>query len=377
MPNFLWTAKDSNGRPIVREISADTIEQSKAVLLAEGCTDLVLRGDEINDAAERSFGDGPEVFGEEVTVTAEEKLKFRNKPPPTFARAVFDSFTDDKWFTLCLVGLVGWLCYRHRYIYAAAIVAVAVVWTLFRVWLTLPGIYYRKIIEAREWHRWNEVEALVERCLKLGRFNSIMIPATELANSRAKALAGKGRLAEGIAHLQQFENDNGMSGWLFKANVAALYDIVKQPDHAIALTEQAAAEKPTPALYLDLAHRYLKDKRDVTKGRAAMAEAEKETMTDIAKPWHLRCRGMVAYLESDYSTARREFEEALAIWKSTPHQPFIHANLSITRAWLCCTLARQGEVKAATEYFSDAEEFLTAVDETDLLSECKRLLGRV
>jgi type II secretory pathway component PulF len=46
MPNFVWTAKDKTGKPVIREVEAGTIEESNQVLLAEGCTDLELKEDE-------------------------------------------------------------------------------------------------------------------------------------------------------------------------------------------------------------------------------------------------------------------------------------------------------------------------------------------
>jgi hypothetical protein len=55
MANYVCTAKNKFGISVVREISASIIEVSKSALLVEGCTDLVLKGDEIMDAA-KAFG---------------------------------------------------------------------------------------------------------------------------------------------------------------------------------------------------------------------------------------------------------------------------------------------------------------------------------
>jgi hypothetical protein len=42
MPSYLWTAKDRTGKSVVRELKAATIEESKAILIAEGYSDLEL-----------------------------------------------------------------------------------------------------------------------------------------------------------------------------------------------------------------------------------------------------------------------------------------------------------------------------------------------
>jgi len=49
MPNFVWIVKSKSGNTVVKEISAETIEESKAILEAEEYTNLQLQTDEILD----------------------------------------------------------------------------------------------------------------------------------------------------------------------------------------------------------------------------------------------------------------------------------------------------------------------------------------
>jgi hypothetical protein len=89
MANYVWTAKNKFGNSVVREISASTIEESKSTLLAEGCTDLVLKGDEIMDVATAGMPRSVRFLGEEHKVTEAEKLKHRGNPAPTFFSALW------------------------------------------------------------------------------------------------------------------------------------------------------------------------------------------------------------------------------------------------------------------------------------------------
>jgi tetratricopeptide (TPR) repeat protein len=377
MPTYLWTAKDRSGQTVAREVTADSVEQSKKLLLDEGCTDLVLKGDEIYEQAQKSFGEPSKIFGEDIEVTAEDKLKFHEAPPPTFLRCLVDGVREETGLLLVSGAACGWLIYRHRYWFAGLVAAAAIGWMVFRVFAALPGIYYRKLVEAREWHRWKEVLAIVDRCEAMNRRHFLKLPAPELANSRAKALVGLGKLQEGITELQRVENEPGMPSWLFKSNLAALYDIAKQHDNAIECMRQAIAEQPTHALYIDLAHRLLLRKRDAAAGRTALAEADKETQTEMAKPFVLRCRGMIASLQGDYVTARREFEEAEAELLAHANRPFHNANLALTRALLASVLGRLGEFAAGRKTLAKAEKYLVAAKETELLQEARSLLSLV
>src|SRR6266403_783005 len=99
MPNFVWTVKGQSGKPVVREVAAATVEESKAILLAEGCTDLELKTDEIIDATQAGF-EKMECMGEEVKVTAEDQLKHRGSAPKTFSGELWASVVQDKWLYL-------------------------------------------------------------------------------------------------------------------------------------------------------------------------------------------------------------------------------------------------------------------------------------
>ena len=70
MPNFVWTAKNVCGDPVVRQIKAATIEESKAVLLSEGCTDLVLKEDDVIAATLEGFDERVSLFGEDILPSA-------------------------------------------------------------------------------------------------------------------------------------------------------------------------------------------------------------------------------------------------------------------------------------------------------------------
>jgi tetratricopeptide (TPR) repeat protein len=229
-----------------------------------------------------------------------------------------------------LILLIAIEVWRGDTLHAIWLAIGLVVWVAARIWAGLPGIYYAKLNKAGDWHRWEEVLELVEKLEKIRRHHRIKLPAVELSRSRAKALAGLGRLPEALAELDQCENQPGMPGWLHKAHVAVLYDVVRQHDKALEFTMLAIAEKPTPVLYADLANRLLRFKRDTVRARVALAEVEKGALLDKGKAYIMRSRGILAYLEGDYASAREELEAGLAIVEAR-HQFFKDGYLNIAK----------------------------------------------
>jgi hypothetical protein len=90
--------------------------------------------------------------------------------------------------------------------------------------------------------------------------------------------------------------------------------------------------------------------------------------------YHLGCCAILAFLEGDYATAKRELEASLAIMEETPHIPYRAGNISVSKAYLCCVLAKLGDRDGAKKNFMDAKEYLVATDEAELLEQCKHAI---
>jgi tetratricopeptide (TPR) repeat protein len=374
MPNFVWTAKDKFGKSAIREITADTAEQAKAQLLTEGCIELELKENEIHDAAVAGFTDKTVVLGEEVKATTEQRLKQRGNPPMTFSRALRKSVFQGKKLSILIILLAFYEGYRGNKTSVILLGIALLLWIMFTFCVKLPSIYFAKLNEAKDWNRWEEVLELVETLKKIRRNHFIKMPIVELIRSRAQALAGMGRMSEGLEEFRQCENQPGCPGWLYTAFVAELYQIGKQYDKAIEYKQKAVEQKPIPANWIDLTNYFLRFKKDTGKAREALAQAEKGILTETEKPYLTRCHGILAYLEKNYAVARQELETGLHIVEQR-HQPFKNGYVNVAKGYLCCVLAKQGDLAAAKKYFTEAKEYLIATEETDLIQECKQALG--
>lgn len=375
MPNYTWSVRDKSGKLVIQEIEAANADDAKYILLARGYAELELKEDDVAAAVQAGFSNTPKFLGEEIKVTAADRLKHRDKPSATFATAIFDGIKQTKGIFFLILILAVYNGYRGNWIAVFCSVGAALAWLAFFVCLASPLVYYNKMIQALDWYRWEEVLSLIETLKIAGRFSLAKVPETELIRNRANALAGLGRLDEALAEYSQCEGRADCPSWLYKLFVGGLYTIAKQYDKAVEYTLAAIAENPNSTAWLDLAYRYARYIKNPVKAREALAEADKTPLIDVAKPFRLRCLGVIAYIESDLASARRDLEAAIGIVEKAKGRPFRDGHLSIARAYLCCVLAKQGDLAAAKSNFNLAKEYLAATKEDELLAECQRLIG--
>jgi tetratricopeptide (TPR) repeat protein len=374
--NYIWQAKDRSGKPVVREILATTAAEAKSILTSDGYTDLKLFQDDTMAAAVSPMEEA-EMFGEPLEVSAEDRIKQSTKPQLNWWRALWEGIRQTYGLITLLLVLAGWFAYRENYTWALSSVGAIVVMLVFIVCVSTPAIYYNKLNQAVDWNRWDEVLDLVRTLETNRKINFIKVPEVELKRNRAKALAGLGRVEEGLAEYRQCAGQPGCPSWLHKAFIAGIYDTAKQYDKAIEYTLLSLEEKENPSMYVDLAYRLARHKRDVVAARKVLAKGEQAVLAEMAKPFLLRARGWVCYLEHNYAAARSAFEEAIQYLERNRHQPFHDGSIAVAKAHLACVLAKQGEFDLAKKSFAEAKKYLEATDEKDLLDECRNTIGVV
>jgi len=188
MPNFVWTAKNVCGDPVVRQIKAATIEESKAVLLSEGCTDLVLKEDDVIAATLEGFDERVSLFGEDILPSAEALIKARERLSRV---GVFSFIRRNGLFLLAILAICLAFVFQNPKAATSTTLIILICAALF-LWLKLPLIYFNRINKAKDWHRWPQVLRLVERSEFIRRFHFIKLP-----RNRAECRAG-GRFGCGV-----------------------------------------------------------------------------------------------------------------------------------------------------------------------------------
>jgi len=377
MPTYAWTGKDKSGIPTFREIEAATVQESRDLLLAEGCTDLQLQEDDVSAEINRAIGDKVAFLGEEVTITARDRVQYHNKPPPTITGIVLQGLKEDKSFFIVVSLCLAFCVYRHWLVGAIICAVLLIGWPSARIFIGLPSVLFHRLFDADDWHRWNDVLRLAKQLRAVGRYQLIKIPETQLARFEAYALAGKGRLSEAVALYSRVENQPGAPTWLFKSHLSTIYHNGGDYDTALKLMREAIALKPEGTGFIDLASRLARYHADAPGARAALQHVDMDLVMDLLKPFATRLRGIILWLENDFGNARQELETAIREMEKTRHIAYRTGTIAVAKGYLCCVYARLGNREAARKCYGEAAEYLVATKETRLLQDCEDALNFV
>lgn len=100
-----------------------------------------------------------------------------------------------------------------------------------------------------------------------------------------------------------------------------------------------------------------------------------DLVVDFTKRFVTRLRGIIAWLENDFETARQELETAIVDMEKTRHLPGRTGNIAVAKGYLCCVHARLGNLEAAQKCYDEAEKYLVATKETSLLHDCQEAIA--
>ena len=294
MPTYAWTAKDKSGAPVFREIEAASVQESRDALLDEGCTNLALQEEDVLSEVNIAMGDRAEFLGEEIRVTARDRVQVRSQPPITITSIVLQGLVQERGFFIIVSLALALSLYRHSVIASIIWAVLLIAWPLVRIGIGLPSILFRRLAIAADWNRLDEMLQLVNQLRFVGRYHFIKVPEIELIRFEAKALAGQGRLSEAVTLYRRVENQPGAPTWLFKAHLAGIYDKAGDHETALKLTQEAITEKPDVSLFLDLSNRLARYYADAPGARSALERVDMDLVVDLLKPYTNRCRGIVA-----------------------------------------------------------------------------------
>jgi tetratricopeptide (TPR) repeat protein len=368
MHTYLWLVTDAQGKESAQHVDAESAEGARSLLEARGYKNLRLQTDEIMSETVKG------TLVPELDPNLRARL-LQNRKRGLLWTCVL-ALKDWGLVILLFLGVAIWDWERGRivrmFINVAALVAFVVVALLYR----LPSYLFAKLNEAREWHRWEDVLATITVMEQVGKITKVKVKPVDLARYRAMAKIGLGQKDAAIEEYSRIA-ESAQPRWLFLSHLSGLYDLADDKDRAIACIEEAINLNPKPAaLYIDLAWRVLHHKKDIVRGKAALDKAATMELTEIARPFMSRNRGILAFYSNQLDLARKELEEALAALEQRKSMVFAYSNTVFAKAYLCQVLAAQSQLNRAKQLYADIKPFLTAIKETQLLADCSRLTSQ-
>ena len=369
---FVFAATDPAGKRRYVESTADNAAAARSRLEIQGYTEIDVVRDAFDAKLDRAMSG--EAFDD---MTLHEKMEFRRRcARPDAARFIAWHFIRKE--ALTILSVAAWVWWRAsgdepwsaisfgEYAYALGYFAL-----LMRV--RMPGRLFNRLIEARAWNRWDDVDAAVKKIQKWEWFTGQIIPQYELLFSEARALAGRGGLAAALEKVKPLESAPGFDRALYFGLLASLYDIVHDVAGRIAVGEKALALDPeSPTARIDLAFALALHAHDPKRAREVLAVLDPADVKPMARPYLDLVCGVIALDEGRTAEAEKLIAGAVEGWHAFTGDPLAKAFARVLQGYHATALRRLGRTEEAGEKFAEVRAFLEATSEHDLLRRWSR-----
>ncbi len=373
MQRFLLTGVDQHGQRTTHAIDADSVRSAYDILEARGYRQISLETDDVASVAYEPPNVDRSTQFEPMSMLNPHRLRFLWFMTKHMTRRI----------VIFILPGVAYLAYEdtthHPWFWFGATLATVVLTSLTASLLlsyTTPLIKLFPAEDARAWGRWDVV--LSRTAALHGR-----VPTFHLASLEAVALAGLGRLEEGLERLKPFEHGNRPPRWLVLAKVSEACHIAGDTTRALEVAKHAHQFAPhNPLCKLVYAHGLLVTDHEANRtsntdlaGELIRTAKRKRILPDL-KPLIPLLEGIASLHRGQPKAATSKLLRAKRGFKRFAAIAPIHGmNRDVTDAYLAIAYARLGQMDRARELAHTARRRLVAIGSRHLLAQLDQALG--
>ncbi len=374
---FVFKATGPSGLEVAEEIEAENLEEAKALLASRGYSRVrFLDGENIESIRHMVInGSGLAEKGIPRISPAEEissrgRRTLRHKVLWAIGKHMVYLGPLLLWnaVTLMRAGPI-------RPLGIAGLVATPVylVWMIFKL---TPMVCFHQIMDANVWKDWRRMRRFIGIARGARRILGMGIPEFEMMTREAYALASEGRLPEALTLMERVRTTIPVKPRLFLGRLATVYQHAGDFDRQQAcMLEAMEAGQKRSVEWIDYGTFLARHERDLSGAKAALAEAEKFEMSQLAKAGFARCSGMIALAERDYPRAHGDLRNAVAGLTQHASTPIGEFLTSETKAYLAIACARLGRRDGAGQLWAEVEPLMKARGETWLIEHYAEAAG--
>ncbi|WP_165246545.1 tetratricopeptide repeat protein [Paludisphaera soli] len=372
MPEYLLTGRDATGKTVTESVEAGSTDEAVRIAReAMGLDEVVLHTDDAGALYSRQA----DVAG---AISPRDYLRFRDLPAPIAGLLVLSRnlYRGRRWTMLLALGVVAFRRWDGRpwswvdWLATAYLLAPALFAAAAQIFRGEAGSYER-MIDAVAWGRWEEVLRLVDE------LQGSNVPPEELAFQRARALAGLGRVEEGLAAVAPYGDGEVMPEWLYLGRLPDVLCAAQRFEEARAAMERALELAPdNPTILLDMARFEARHGDDPRRARELLEEAREHALSDVVVPFALALEGQIVRAEGRPREAVALLEEARGRLSAFRHaSPLIGVSLDYIEADLALAHAAAGDADAASRHARRALPRLRAQGDSVMIGRLRSALG--
>ena len=349
MHSFLWSGKDSEGKKRSERVEAENARAARAILEAQGWTDLQLIKDEIGDVVKRRHRAESRIQVPELTPD-QEASRFWGKRK-SFAMKWWNSLQGSFVNIALIVLILGFGIYAHKtgsiFRGGTELLLILLLFPVLSLFYSQTRRNYARLNRAKVYGRWNEVLKYVEKLKRSHELTRIGVGKVELARNRALAIAHLGRLDEAISEFKKVESSATTPAWLYASHLGGIYKAGGEYERALECQMKVVAEKPDMSSgWIDLAGLLVQKMKRPGQAREALARAGKLELTPLGKPHMLLHEGVILWREARLSEAKPRLEQSLMEFEPFAKKPLVEGSILKVKSYLCAvnrSLGNQAE----------------------------------
>jgi len=376
MLKYQLSGTDAQGQRNTITIHAADSQDAFTRMEAQGYSDIVLHTDDVAAAITQMMPQELDECEASDFVTAADEVEFRFLSNWGFFFHLTRKLYVQWWWTsLICVAILGNKLISDRPFS---------IWdTIWVVLLLLPlalGVHsavfsktrkYDQMLEALHWGRWQEVHRLAPALRG-------HIPDLELDIRIATALAGQGKLSEGLRMLAPYAELADVPKWMYYARLTEVYLAAQQPEEALKCQEQSYAIAPdNSTVALDLAMGLLKNQVDTPRAQKLIEDVESQHLSDVVQIFVGLAKSLLYLNQGQYREAAAGFRKGeddllpLAVG-SAP----VRSAVDMSRAFRAIAMAHQGLTADAEKLFTTVRSRWEALPGNRLVERFDRAMGR-
>ena len=364
MLSFNFRATSPKGERVANRVEAESVKAAIAQLEQRGYSAIQLLDDEtsavkINDPSSRR----------RLQFSTREEEALRRKK--TFAGRTLWSFGKSWWIWGPLLAWLGLAWWRSGWASPALPAALLLTFVIWFAWATVPSVFYEQALQASVWCRWREVERWMGWMARWQYWFKTPMPEHELLFRTATAMAGQGRLDEGLRRVAPLARDTRLAPGFYQARLASLYFAAKDFATMARLQEEARMLNPSPSSVIDLATTQARWLGDAKSAQKLLAGVDVKALPPSAQAFFGYCQGVIALAQGQPVTAAKHLAEALESARAIAGVPLVQSLVLDARAHYGLALAAMGRPDEAKPHLNAAYPLLKAREDVQLIARCK------
>jgi hypothetical protein len=374
MPQYLFTARNKDGKQVTDRIEAATVDGARYALEIRRYTEIIFHTDDASlriDAALNKEMDPDPI--EDFQLDPEQELEARRQ----------GGFFSGIWFAwkahwFMWLPLLIWCAfiYRGGLPFTASDwigLALTGLFLAYFIMLIIPGVAFQALLRAAVWNRLGETRFWTGLLRRIPLMSGGGFPKLDLDVRLACVLARNGRADEGRKILAPYLE--GPPDSLTLSRISSFHDAAGEYTVAQALRCRASelsngGLNETIDEALGLA-RYL---HRPAEARACLARIAEKELVEAARIFVTYIEGIIALEERKFSEAVGLFEKTIEITQPMAENELMKGMLREIWAFQSMALAGVGRVKEARALLAKARPLLKARRETEFLQRCEAAL---